>query len=287
MIFLLPSEKFNLSKVDYDFRDEYNSISTLGYQVYLFDYFNFITSGEFTSNFDFKKRSQIVVLRSKHLKFCEYQKLWEFLDTRGFNLVNNPDQYSICHHFPKFYGYFGDYCPKSVWTEDLSDESVLSLRQKIGGDFVIKDYSKIDQDFRDNSIVYKGTLNEEFLRLFHKFRENRAQFINVGIVLKELLQLKEYNGDINKWRLFFLNQKLISVDNHSGLSRMDCPEISNIKQLAQNVPSNFFSLDLVELYSGEWKVLDGDDGSQSQLSKNLNELVFYMNFLDFDKNEKL
>jgi len=287
MIFLLPSDQMDLNRVCFDFKDEYNSITTLGYNVSLFNYHQFISTGEFVSNFDFKRRTQTVILRSKHLRSDEYQRIWNILNESGFNLINSPQEYESTHHYPIFSKYFGEYSPKSVFTSDFSDEVLLKMRKDMGGDLVIKDYSKIDIDFLDNSIVNKDRLDEDFLKMVHKFREGRSNSINVGIVLKEFLELKDYGGSINKWRIIFFNGKSISIENHSGLSWVKCPEISLFKKMSEDVPSNFFSIDIVELKSGNWMVLDGDDGSQSNLSPNLNELVFYMNFLEFDKKEKL
>jgi hypothetical protein len=287
MIFLLPSEPFDHKKVDYSFMKEYNSIITLGYNVSLFDHDRFVTNGEFVSNFDFKKKSQSVVLRSWMLNIEQYHNLWTILKEKGFNIINNPTEYSNCHHLPEYYKWVERLTPKAVWTDDLSDESLIDLRSKIQGDVILKDYVKSEKDCEDIFILKKEITNEELIQKLSKFRNQRGKLFNEGIVFKEKAALKKYGDKTNEWRIFFLQNKIISISQNSNLGWGQCPEVSFLLEFSEKIESNFFSIDIAEMEDSSWNILECGDGGVSGLSPDQNELIFYMNFMDFDKSEKL
>ncbi len=278
MIFLLPSEPSNIRKVDYEFKSEFTSISILGFRVYLFDHDQFVENGEFVSNFEFSNKSDSVILRSWMLKGDQYINLWNTLNSKGFSLINSPDQYLNCHYYPNVYDKIKSHYPQSVWSKDLSDESFINLKNMIDGDIIMKDYVKSEKGFNDIFILENNIQNEDLIKRVHKFKDARGKLFNEGLVFKKKLNLKKYGNKTNEFRLFYLYHKLISISQNSELGFGNNPYIGFLDSIVESIDSNFFTIDLAELENGEWIILECGDGSVSGLSTNQNSLVFYMNF---------
>ncbi len=287
MIFLLPSEPFNSKNVDYEFNPEFTSISILGYKIYLYDHDQFVTTGEFKSNFDFTNKSDLVILRSWMLKGDQYTNLWNILNSKGFSMINTPEQYLNCHHYPNIYDKIKLHSPQSVWFKDISDENCISMRAMIDGDVIIKDFVKSEKGYDDIFLLEKEILNEDLIKRIHKFKNSRGKLFNEGIVFKKKLNLKKYGDKTNEFRLFYLYHKLISISQNSELGFGNNPYINFLNPIIETIDSNFFTIDLAELEDGKWVILEGGDGSVSGLSPNQNILVFYMNFDKLHKRNKI
>lgn len=278
MIFLLPSEPFNIKKVDYEFKSEFASISILGFRTYLFDHDRFVTDGEFVSNFDFTNKTDTVVLRSWMLKSDQYKRLWNLLHSKGFSMINTLDQYLNCHYYPNIYDKIKDHSPQSVWFTDISDTNCVEMHKSIGGDVIIKDYVKSEKGLDKIFILEENILNEDLIKRVHRFKDSRGKLFNEGIVFKKKLNLKKYGNKTNEFRLFYLYHRLLSINQNSELGYGKNPNINFLNPIIEKIDSNFFTIDLAELEDGNWTIIECGDGSVSGLSPNQNHLIFYMNF---------
>jgi len=275
MIFLLPCEPFNLKKVDYDFKDEYLAIESLGMTIYLFDHDEFVTNGNLVTDFNFTKKTDVVVLRSWMLKSDQYKKLWNILGSNGFSIINSPEEYTNCHHYPNCHKWISEHSPKSVYFTDLSPESIIRNREMIDGDVIIKDYVKSEKGLDDIFILEKKILDEDLVKRVNKFKNTRGQLFNEGIVFKEVLNLKKYGDKTNEFRIFYLNHNRISICQNSDLPWGNKPTI--IPDVSK-IESNFFTVDIAELDNGNWIILECGDGGVSGIPPTQDILNFYMNF---------
>lgn len=275
MIFLLPSEPFNIKKVDYEFQSELTSISILGFKSCLYDHDRFISTGEFVSNID--DTNDLIILRSWMLTSDQYRSMWDHLSKMGNVMINTHDQYLNCHYYPRVYSKISNHTSLSVWSNDLSDESIISLRKLISDDVIIKDYVKSEKE-SDTFILGKDISNNDLIDKVKKFREYRGKLFNEGIVFKRKLNLKKYGDKTNDFSLFYLYHKLISISQNSNFSHGNNPYIGFLDKVIEKIDSNFFTIDLAELEDGSWAIIECGDGSVSGLSPNQNNLVFYMNF---------
>ncbi len=287
MIFLLPSEPFDIKKVDYEFKSEFTSISILGYRIYLYEHDRFISTGEFVSTFDFTNNSDLVILRSWMLKADQYDNLFNILNSKGLMMINTPEQYLNCHYYPNIYDKIRMHSPQSVWFKDLSDENCVNMRKMIDGDVIIKDYVKSEKGFDDIFFLENQIMNEELIKRIHKFKDSRGKLFNEGIVFKKKLNLKKYGDKTNEFRLFYLYHKLISITQNSDLGYGNNPYISFLNPIIETIDSNFFTIDLAELEDGKWVILECGDGSVSGLSPHQNSLFFYTNFDKLQKTAKI
>ena len=100
MIILFPSEPFSPKEVDSSLKSEYEAAKLVGFNVYLFDHDEFVSTGKLKHNLPELKSilSEKVILRSWMLKEEQYQMLWSKLYIGGYRLINNYTQYLNCHY---------------------------------------------------------------------------------------------------------------------------------------------------------------------------------------------
>lgn len=285
MNFLLPCEPFNVKRVDFDFRKEFNSITSLGFKASLYDHDSFVSTGDLITDCNFNSSGDIMVLRSWMLTGDQYRRIYENLEGRGIYLINTPSQYLNCHYYPNIHDKISSHTPKCVWFSDLSDTSIIENRRKFGNvDLVIKDYVKSDKGL-DGIFKLESSLNdEEFCDKVNLFKEARHGLFAEGIVLKEFVPLKFYGSETNEYRIFVLDHSIISISQNTELKYGKSPNVSFLSSIIRNIDSNYFTIDIAETVSGEWIIIECGDGGVSGLSPHQNELIYYMNFHNIKKN---
>ncbi len=285
MNFLLPCEPFNIKKVDSDFKKEYNSISSLGFGVYLYDHDSFVSTGELVTDCQYAPISSLTILRSWMLRGDQYKNLYESLEKVGMRLINSPHQYLNCHYYPNVYKHISEFTPKSIWFSDISDESIIKERSKFDNvDLIIKDYVKSDSGLEGIFKLDSHLTNSQFCEKVHLFKDSRHGLFAEGIVLKEFASLKKYGLKTNEYRIFVLNHGIISICQNSNLGHGSEPHLLFLDSIIDKIDSNYFTIDIAELSDGRWIIIECGDGSVSGLSANQNELIYYMNFHNLHKN---
>lgn len=288
MIILFPSEPFSPRAVDSSFRPEYEAAKLAGFDVFLFDHDEFVSSGKFKHNLSQRSgKTQEVILRSWMLKEEQYSSLWTNLFEIGYLPINNVQEYLNCHYFPNAHRIIQNHTSKAWWTpewEKVIEKDKLNwkaIRDLLGGDVIIKDYVKSEKGNPDLFILKKELSDKQFFDRVLKFVEARGKLFNKGLVFKQVENLKKYNGETNEWRMFFLNNKPINFGfNSEKLFRASQPSFSQLiefHELAKNIPSNFFTMDIAEKEDGSWMILELGDGQVSGLAAQEEPIKFYNN----------
>ncbi len=279
MIFLLPCDPLDSKKVDYDFQREFNAIVSLGFKVNLYDHDQLVDHNAFISNIDNRNGKHSVILRSWMLKENQYDFLYKSLASRNLYLINTPEQYLNCHYYPNVYDKIKKFSPKSTWFENISNESIIHHRDIMGCDVIIKDYVKSEKYSSDLFMLSKSLSNEEFCSKVNEFKLSRGKLFNRGIVFKEFLDLKKFGEKTNEFRLFVYNKKVISTSQNTELGFGTSPNLDFLNDIIQSIDSNLYTIDIAELDSGEWIILETGDGSVSGLASGQDEFIFYTNFI--------
>jgi hypothetical protein len=290
MNILFPSEPFSPREVDSCFQSELESAKLVGFNTFLFDHDEFVRTGKLNHNLQLISTGpmEIVVLRGWMLKADQYKELWSELWQIGYKLINEPDQYVTCHHFNEYCGYIKPFTAKSSWfpVSDLGIKSLDkkrwgSLRAFLGsGDLLIKDYVKSAKGDEELFILKQELTNDEFHERVGRFIEARGKLFNGGIVLKQVEELKKYEGQTNEWRLFFLNNKLMVCSQNSDTpTQVTAPKemIDICTKIAKGIPSNFFTIDIAEKEDEEWMVLEMGDGQVSGMPLMGDAIGFFNN----------
>lgn len=279
MMFLLPSSPLNIKKVDPEFEHEYNVLKHLDFKICLYDHDQFVTHGQLISDIDFAENGKIV-LRTWMLKSSQYTELFNLLNRNGLKLLNTPEQYLNCHHYPNVYHIIKEWAPNSIWFQDITENVVDLCRNHINSDIIIKDFVKSEKLLQDVFLLPTTLDKQEFFEKVIKFKNCRGKLFSEGIVFKQHLKLKDYGGKTNEFRLFVLNGKIITSSQHTGLSFGEQPNLDFISEIISKIDSNFYTIDIAELEDGQWVILETGDGQVSGLSSNQDQFIFYSKFLN-------
>jgi hypothetical protein len=281
MKLLFPCNPLDNKKVDGDYLQEHHAAKLQGNDCFFFDHDEFVR-GEFKSNIPQVDDKTPLVFRSWMLNVSQYEELYKILSDLGYSLVNTPEQYENCHHFPKSYDYIKGHTSKSIFIREW-DESILQDISNLFGDkdFLMKDFVKSAKDVPGLFRMKSGITGEELLNKAKEFVEHRGKLFSEGLVFKEFVDLKRDEDDkLNEWRIFYYENRFVSSSpnsNQSGL-KLNYPEdfIKNtVNDIAFQIDSNFFTIDVSEKSDGTWMIIEAGDGQVSGLSPNQNCLEFY------------
>lgn len=287
MIILFPSEPFSPKEVDSSFKAEYEAAKLVGFETFLFDHDEMAITGNLKTNLPYNNGGKLekIILRGWMLKGEYYGCLSVGLIERGYELINGVKEYLNCHYFTNAFPIIKDYTSKAWWTEewfkmkDTHKTEWKSIRDYLNGDVIIKDYVKSEKGTPDLFILKKELTNKEFYEHILRFIDARGKLFNVGLVFKEVMDLKKYDGKTNEWRIFFLNNEPINFGfNSEILFSTNQPSLGTLNkfyQLGKTIESNFFTMDIAEKENGDWMILELGDGQVSGLAMAEDAIKFY------------
>ena len=143
MKILFPCNPLEGSKVDSDFMEEHRAAKLLGFDCYLFDHDKFVRGSLSTDIPSQTEGDVFLVLRSWMLNMSEYTDLYNLLKGMGYSLVNSPEQYKNCHHFPESYDYTKDHTSKAIFIKEWDADILQDISEFFGDkDFLMKDFVK-------------------------------------------------------------------------------------------------------------------------------------------------
>lgn len=232
------------------------------------------------------KNKETGIYRGWMLTPNQYKSLYDGLLTKNIRLMNTPTEYQHCHYLPDSYHVIRKQTPKSIWTENLEEASILELAKTFDNKaIIVKDYVKSEKHYwKEACFIPDASDTKHVLSVVNRFLELRGSSLNKGIVFREFKAL-EYLTEHSKshmpltkeYRLFFANKKLVSVFNYwdEGIYGESQPELDQFVQLAQKIQSNFFTMDIAQTKQGNWIVMELGDGQVAGLPDNANENEFY------------
>ena len=270
-----------LKKVDNSFLDEFRVAKIQGHDCYLFDHDKFL-DGSIITNLPNSPEEKSILLRGWMLSVEKYTELYSSLKKDyGYTLINTPEQYKNCHHFPESYDYTKDYTSRAIFIKDW-DVEVLEKISKFFGDknFLMKDFVKSAKEKPELFKMPSGITGEQLLKKVEDFIEYRGSLFNEGLVFKEFIDLKrDDSGNLNEWRIFYYENKRVSASPNSNQNedsefpRNFLEEV--VDNIAFQIDSNFFTIDVSLKEDGDWMIIETGDGQVSGLSPNQNSLEFY------------
>lgn len=275
MLYLLyPCSYFDKNTVDFDYKAEFDTaLSFLEFKPLLYDYdalvhkeeISLYPKGDFTG---------ICIYRGWMLKPELYYRFYHMLQAQGLMLINNPEEYKSCHLFPLAYQQLLELTPKCVWfpIDRVPDAGFINKQFKR---FMMKDYVKSLKGTEFKSCFQTPLKESEWREAIHQFKEGRGDLFTGGIVCKEFVDLKKYNGNTNEYRVYYLKHQILSITRNSNQPK-DTPFLPIETALQANpLNSNFYTCDFAELENGEFILLETGDGQVSGLSPNQPPYFFY------------
>lgn len=223
----------------------------------------------------FIKPDEIIsgIYRGYMLTDNTYKLLYEHMLLLNIKLIINPTMYNIGHYYPYTFPYLlnvQDIMPRSVFfpIENGYDMEAIGTALSWKSNYImIKDYVKSAKE-KTNKFNKIDKHNVDICEFIDDFIHTRKNIFNIGIVIKEYVELKKYNyrGQIitNEWRYFFANHNMISLDPNSWQQNIIGPNITErIKNLAKEIPSLYITIDVAEKTDNTWIILEIGDGGVS------------------------
>lgn len=293
-LFLFPCSPLNKREVDPSFANEYNTVVTLGGEVGLINHDVLIENDEKIHYFpsDLKQRAssfvylkdseipRLAILRSWMLSPGHYSTLQRTLSYKNYNLVNDTEEYTNCHYFPQSYSRIENLTPKAESFSIWNLEYLSNLISEFPPPYILKDYVKSEKHIPGLFKIEEGITAEELDSILKRFREERGKLFNVGFVLKRFVDLKKYEDKTNEWRIFVFEKNILSIGQNSNLESAEKPNLDFLKDVIQNVKSNFYTIDIAETKQGSWIIIEVGDGQVSGLSSSKKEMTqFYNNLI--------
>jgi hypothetical protein len=280
------------NKVDPDFEEEFRCAKDKSFQTILFNFEDLSTSdniGKATKKIKSRDSLANTIYRGWMLTPKQYFILYESLISKNYKLINNPIEYQNCHYLPDSLKFIEKYTPKTVF-EKLTDKNNLQSiinKAKTFGDrpVIIKDYVKSEKHDWDTACFVDNASNFEKLnQTINNFIRLRDKFLNEGLVIREFIELNDLTIHskssmplTEEYRLFFFNNKLLGIYDYweEGEYKLSKPDTALFEDIAKNIESNFFSMDIARKKNGELIIIELGDGQVAGLPDRLDKGEFY------------
>ncbi|NVK66760.1 MAG: ATP-grasp domain-containing protein [Flavobacteriales bacterium] len=224
----------------------------------------------------------------------DYQNLYDGLIQKNIQLINSPTEYKHCHYLPESYRIIKDVTPKTNWTAKKSTINkivITELASQFGNSpIIVKDYVKSEKhNWEDACYIPNASDEQKVLNITNTFIELRGNYLNEGLVFRQFEEL-EFLVDhsqsgmplTKEFRVFFANKTVVSVFDYwdEGNYGETKPELDSFIQIAQNVESNFFTMDIAQKKNGEWIIMELGDGQVAGIPDNADAESFYFGLKD-------
>jgi len=231
------------------------------------------------------------IYRGWMLSASHYTALYDALLSRGIRLINNAEQYRYTHHLPQSMHLIKKHTPHTVWMEtdgkNLSYDAIMQLLLPFSGQaLILKDFVKSAKHYwyqacyipsASDATAVKNTV-DYFLKL-------RGDDLEGGLVFREFMDFEPLADHptsrmplIKEYRLFFLNGERIDTVRYwdiEGYEETESPPGDLFADIAKQVRSNFFTMDVARHINGEWMIIELGDGQVAGLPGTTDRDAFY------------
>ncbi len=279
---------FDNKIIEPDFEEEKKSALKAGFDFSLIS-LEELTDGNISRALKFVKEPEAKesgIYRGWMLTPHQYGNLYDGLLKKNIELINSPAEYKHCHYLPDSYEKIDSKTPKSKWTTDLDHDSILKLTKGFGGNaIIVKDFVKSEKHhWEEACFIPNASDSDKVKSVVHKFIELRGDSLNEGLVFRQFEEL-EYLTDHSKsgmplakeFRIFFANKKIVQVFDYwdEGEYGETKPELDSFIDIAQDIDSNFFTMDVAKKKNGSWIIMELGDGQVAGLPDNADKDEFY------------
>jgi hypothetical protein len=292
MTILFLESSIQPKTIDECYQSEAQAARDLGIKTIIIN-FEDLTSTDIARNkkaFKYIKQTETietVIYRGWMLTPTQYEYMYQTLKSFGYVLINDSTKYQNCHYLPDSYKSIENITPKTIWFDVSELDNVSKFAECFGNNpIIIKDYVKSEKhDWDTACFVPDASDTKNLKQIISNFLELRGEYLNVGIVLREFVNLKKLtihekcNLQLSEeYRLFFMFGKLVHIVNY-----WDCEYVPTainteaFEAVAKNIDSNFFSMDIAKLDNGDFIIIELGDAQVSGLPDNADLNNFFKN----------
>jgi len=292
-LYILFCERpFGPNKVDEDFEDQFNSAKQNGFETLLFNFEDLTNANRFSEATKRIKPSDKlvkVIYRGWMLTPKLYLILYNDLLAKNYQLINTIEEYQNCHYLPDSLKFIESRTPKTVFEKFDGDNSIDRLieKSKIFGQspVILKDFVKSEKhDWETACFVDDATNTDKLKQTINNLIQLRGKYLNEGIVIRAFVELSDLTIHsksgmplTEEYRLFFCNKKLIGIYDYweEGEYKLSKPDTTEFEEIAKNIESNFFSMDIARQKNGNLIIIELGDGQVAGLPDRTDRNEFY------------
>jgi hypothetical protein len=219
----------------------------------------------------------------------QYGQLYEALRQRGLVLLNDPAAYRHCHYLPDSYEVIRRHTPRTVWLpvdERFSMEQVTQALAPFGDQpLIVKDYVKSRKhEWLEACYIPSATDRSAVARVVGCFLERQGEALNEGLIFREFVSFQPIAIHARSGmpltrevRCFFGQGRLLYCIPYweEGAEDDTMPDMEPFMEVARQVRSSFFTMDLAQQLDGEWLIVELGDGQVAGLPDHANVDQFY------------
>ncbi len=277
-----------------DYQDEYIAAKANGCTTFLFSYETLTRDKDAvlaTRQIKCSDTLQKIIYRGWMLKPNQYASLYHCLLTKNYQLINTPTQYQHCHYFPDSYPLISGHTPKTIWfpiqNQQVDYDQVFNgIAAFEHSALIVKDFVKSQKHYWETAcFIPLASDREKVISVIGRFVELQGTDLNEGLVLRQFMELNDLTIHSKsgmplkqEYRLFFLYGQLLGCYDYweeGEYSADEQPPLDLFKDIAKNIESNFFSMDIAKAKNGEWIIIELGDGQVAGLPDKVNRLQFY------------
>jgi hypothetical protein len=205
-----------------------------------------------------------------------YTAIYRAALIKGIQLVNTPIQYQMAMEFDRFYPLLGELTPKSLTFGDL--QSLASIDRDLGYPVFIKGAIKSDKEQGWKACVANNVTEATTIARSLLAREYRSRG---KIIVRQLVKLRSIVTDYQdfplgrEYRLFVYRDRILARgfywDEYADPDTLDASEAKIVEKLAlevaRRVGTPYIAIDIGQLESGDWIVIEVGDAQFSGLSR--------------------
>jgi hypothetical protein len=272
-LILFPSQTEYSWRIDQDFQEEFNAAQVERFDVAILGH-TAILKGDFeTALATVPPDAGLAIYRGWMLTPQQYRGLYDALALKGVALINTPEEYQTCHYLPDSYPYIKSHTPRTVWFRSV--DQLGEALQTFGDEpVIVKDWVKSQKHYWDEACyIPRASDRPAAERVVQRFIELQGDSLNGGIVLRQYVPLKILGQHPKskmplaaEYRIFWLNGlPIVASPYWTELPKYfvdDMPWVE-LKKIAQQIPSHFFTMDIAFLKTGGWVIVELGDGQVS------------------------
>lgn len=280
------------NKVDEEFEDQFISAKQNGFLTLIFNFEDLISADRFslaTKRIKSNEKLEKVIYRGWMLTPKQYSILYNDLLSKNYKLINTVEEYQNCHYLPDSLKFIESKTPKTVFEKLEAENSIDKLieKAKIFGkkSVILKDYVKSEKHDWDTACFVKDASNIDNLKkTINNLIKLRDKYLNEGIVVREFVELNDLTIHsksgmplTEEYRLFFYDKKLVGIYDYweEGEYKLSKPDTIEFEEIAKNIDSNFFSMDIARQKNGELIIIELGDGQVAGLPDKTERNEFY------------
>lgn len=282
MLIIFCSDPMNRNVVDMDYEEEYLAAKSIGISIGLIQLEDLLEGhiNKALSKIGAADSQETALYRGWMIKPEIYENLYDGLLMKNIALINDPEEYRSCHYLPDSYEKIKAFTPYSNWipVEHLQSdfEQIHKQLSEFGNKpIIVKDYVKSRKhEWNDAFYIPDASDHNQAIQVIRNFIERQGENINEGIVLREFVDLEPLSVHAKsqmplskEFRIFyFKNEFLFQFDYwEDSVYDNEKPDLTVFNQLAEEISSNFFTMDIGKTVSGDWIVIEVGDGQVSGL----------------------